>query len=103
MYLDAWSYVRSEIGTTTPSTPTASAILSFANNWSNKEFVQFVDELGAIVDELGGVPGAEAWRNAERIWERVAELEELFWPSEEDVLDCFKRGPWSPVTSRLRG
>lgn len=30
-------------------------------------------------------PSSDAWMRAEEIWSRVIELEEAFWPSEEEI------------------
>ena len=49
VYLDAWRYV----GSLTPVDAeggTAPAVKSLVHNWTNAEFVQFVDELADIVN-----------------------------------------------------
>ncbi|MCJ1365737.1 hypothetical protein MMC16_004862 [Acarospora aff. strigata] len=53
-------------------------------NWTSKEFGQFVDEIGGLVDEVGregGVmrDGQERGR-CEEVWRQVLWLEERFWP-----------------------
>lgn len=58
--------------------------MSFATNWSCSEFVNFVDELASLVNDLGIVPGSRQWKRAEDIWARVIELEAAFWPMEGD-------------------
>ena len=63
-----------------------SAVSSFAENWTNAEFEQFVDDLANLVDSLGILPGSEGWKRAEDIWGRVVELEEKFWPEEGEEI-----------------
>lgn len=58
------------------------AIASFAEHWTNAEFVKFVDGLAELVDSLDVKQGSEQWTRAEAIWARVIELEEDFWPNE---------------------
>ncbi|KAI0631185.1 heme oxygenase-like protein [Trametes polyzona] len=87
VYLDAWNYVKSLLPNTAASasaTPETSAALpairTLADNWTNSDFVKFVDTLRDLVDRLDIVPGSPAFLRAEEIWARVIELEEAFWP-----------------------
>ncbi|EPS95650.1 hypothetical protein FOMPIDRAFT_1038434 [Fomitopsis schrenkii] len=79
VYLDAWKYVES-LTPVDPEGGTAPAVKALVDNWTNAEFVGFVDELAHIVNSLGIEPGSLAWIRAESIWVRVVELEEAFWP-----------------------
>ncbi len=62
---------------------TALAVLS--DNWSCPEFVEFVDRLKILVDDMGVVPGSAEWKRAEEVFRRTVELEEGFWPSDGEV------------------
>ena len=71
----------------------ATAVTSFAENWTSPEFEQFVDDLANLVDSLEIVPGSEGWKRAEGIWARVVELEEMFWPEEgEEITEAKETG-----------
>ncbi|KAH8116595.1 heme oxygenase-like protein, partial [Phellopilus nigrolimitatus] len=56
------------------------AINEFVGNWTNNEFIKFVDDCRVVVDSLGIERGSELWTRAEVIWDRVVELEIDFWP-----------------------
>ncbi|KAF9010089.1 hypothetical protein BDQ17DRAFT_999068 [Cyathus striatus] len=84
VYLDAWTFVQSQLKLN--SAPPDSALSSFASNWSSPEFVEFVDDLAKLVDNLKIAPGSESWKRAEAIWARVIELEERFWPVEGEEM-----------------
>ncbi|KDQ17085.1 hypothetical protein BOTBODRAFT_129414 [Botryobasidium botryosum FD-172 SS1] len=88
VYLDAWTYVHenSPANSAEDQDTTSRAIASFSENWSSKEFVQFIDELAEVVNELGIKQGTEAWAKAEEVWQRVVELEVEFWPHEGEEL-----------------
>ena len=58
-----------------------SALKAFATNWSSPEFRAFVDhDLAKLVDDVYRNVREEDRASAERVWERVVELEESFWP-----------------------
>lgn len=78
-YLDAWRYVASNAKSASGEN---AAIASFAEHWTNEEFVKFVHGLAELVDSFGVEQGSEQWARAEAIWARVVELEEDFWPNE---------------------
>ncbi|KAG7085859.1 hypothetical protein E1B28_003393 [Marasmius oreades] len=83
VYLDAWSYVNTQLqasGLQPSHSPTITATTSFAANWSNDEFIGFVERLAAIVDSLDIAPDSPAWKACENIWSKVVELEVKFWP-----------------------
>ncbi|KAI0763028.1 heme oxygenase-like protein [Trametes elegans] len=86
VYLDAWTYVRSLLpnaasaGVEAGSGSSLPAVRQLVENWTNPEFVKFVDTLADLVNELDITPGSDAFIRAEEIWARVVELEEAFWP-----------------------
>lgn len=85
MYLDSWLFVQHGIKRTNDlSGETSEPVKSFVENWTNKEFQGFVGDLAALVDSLDLRPGTFGWNNAEEVWGRVVELEQGFWPDEEE-------------------
>jgi thiaminase len=78
VYLDAWSFVASRL----QSSSATEAVSRLASNWSSSEFIEFVDKLAKLVDNLEIQPGTDAWKRAEAIWLRVVELEVGFWPTD---------------------
>ncbi|KAI9567577.1 heme oxygenase-like protein [Boletus coccyginus] len=113
VYLDAWSAVYNALPKPSSSPAleaqsqadlTIEAIRDLSYNWSsaNPEFVQFVKEIGDLVNDyftpvmagqsLAGRNALEALAHAEVIWARVVELEAEFWPNEgeEDTLRASK-------------
>jgi thiaminase len=82
VYLDAWTFVNSSLSSAASSSKTKETIAALADNWTNAEFVKFVDDLAALVNGLAIEQGTEAWARAEEIWARVVELEIGFWPEE---------------------
>ncbi|KAK7020197.1 hypothetical protein VNI00_017810 [Paramarasmius palmivorus] len=84
VYLDAWSSVKAQLDAqnlqSADANPTLSAVISLATNWSNPDFVAFVDNLGSLVDSLDIQPETDTWRECEEIWEKVVEIEATFWP-----------------------
>ncbi|KAI0676393.1 heme oxygenase-like protein [Trametes maxima] len=86
VYLDAWNHVKSLLPDASSGAGEAlPAVRQLVENWTNPEFVQFVDTLGDLVDNLGIAPDSSAFKRAEGIWARVVELEEAFWPGREDM------------------
>jgi hypothetical protein len=70
----------------------------FIPNWTSREFVEFVEEIGGFVDllwveeggagfverEVGVGKGKEEMRESVvRLWGRVLEAERVFWPGVE--------------------
>ncbi|KAI0828613.1 heme oxygenase-like protein [Trametes gibbosa] len=91
IYLDAWNYVKSLLPDATvdrDAGPALLAVRQLVDNWTNPEFVKFVDTLADLVNRLAIAPGSPTFVHAEEIWARVVELEEAFWPvvGEEVVL-----------------
>ncbi|KJZ79473.1 hypothetical protein HIM_00942 [Hirsutella minnesotensis 3608] len=70
----------------------ATRLAGVAGHWTSLEFVEFVDELGAIVDDAvreqvevhGEGAGAELTERALGKWREVLAAEEAFWPAMED-------------------
>lgn len=55
---------------------------AFIPNWTSKEFGDFVDEIGELMDEL--YTREEGWRRTEvfkAVWEHVLSIEKGFWPN----------------------
>ncbi|KAG6810116.1 hypothetical protein H0H92_013233 [Tricholoma furcatifolium] len=84
VYFDVWTAVNNSL-TSIPGS--SSALRSLAKNWSTVEFKAFVDDLAALVDDIYRDLGRDSWTLAEDIWRRVLELEEGFWPNENDETD----------------
>lgn len=80
LYLDAWTHVAQGLSAHTGQSTTLLAIKEFADNWTNAEFVKFVDQLRDIVDVLPIKPGSDMWKRVENVWDRTVELEMEFWP-----------------------
>lgn len=91
-YLDAWSWAKSQ--TSAQRDPTADADggavrKEFINNWTSQEFVDFVDQLGRLIDEAvreqvkskGDGVKDEFLRRAGEKWKEVLFAEESFWPA----------------------
>lgn len=91
-YLDAWSWAKSQ--TSAQHDPKNDADggavrKEFINNWTSQEFVDFVDQLGRIIDEAvreqamakGNGVKDEFLRRAGEKWEEVLIAEESFWPA----------------------
>ncbi|KXN81682.1 hypothetical protein AN958_03929 [Leucoagaricus sp. SymC.cos] len=80
VYLDAWTFVHNQLQSS--GQDRSSAVATFATNWSSPDFIDFVNKLVKVVDDLNIQPGTGAWKRAEDIWTRVVELEVDFWPVE---------------------
>ncbi|KAL5523437.1 hypothetical protein ACEPAG_7610 [Sanghuangporus baumii] len=81
LYLDSWTFVSNGLSKQGDSRDVAShAVREFASNWTNEEFVNFVDDLRSIVDCLNIEVGSELWKRVQSVWDRVIELEIDFWP-----------------------
>lgn len=86
VYLDAWSNIHDEIKSRGKTTGYDFPLKSFAENWSTPEFKTFVDDLARLVDDIYRHLGEDAKATAERIWERVVELEDSFWPTDGEEI-----------------
>ncbi|KAF7794918.1 hypothetical protein EIP86_006061 [Pleurotus ostreatoroseus] len=85
VYLDSWRHVKSLLATSKEESPASAAVRELAANWTNDEFVDFVNDLADLVNQQNLQPGSSEWARAEEIWARVVELEEAFWPLEKDL------------------
>ncbi|KAG1816924.1 heme oxygenase-like protein [Suillus variegatus] len=92
VYLDAWKYVKSLFPPQSDSEDcAANATRQLTNNWTRPEFEEFVQNVEALANRHFARRhhghSHSAVRAMESIWERVVELEEMFWPEEgEDTL-----------------
>ncbi|KAJ3478186.1 hypothetical protein NLI96_g9935 [Meripilus lineatus] len=91
VYLDSWRFVASHTSTAKAESDVSEAVAWLVSNWTNPDFVVFVDTLGDIVDALEISPLSDAGKRAEEIWARVLELEEAFWPLGEDELTLLRK------------
>ncbi|SPO07246.1 related to transcription regulator PAB1642 [Cephalotrichum gorgonifer] len=89
-YLEAWTWAKSQLVEQDPSEDADGGALrvEFIPNWTSKEFVVFVDQLGDIIDEAVseqvGIHGVRTMEElsdrALKVWARVLAAEEVFWP-----------------------
>lgn len=84
-YLEAWRFAQSR--TATKGFQRGEDIADVLGNtlipnWTCPEFVDFVDTIGRLVDELGAgfQQGGREWKAAEDAWRQVLWAEERFWP-----------------------
>lgn len=66
-YLTAWTYAKSHLPSTPPTTPKEEALRQFVDNWTCQEFVEFVDNCRTVVDGLDIDPESEIGRKAEEV------------------------------------
>lgn len=89
-YLDAWSWAKGQLSDDDGSNDADGGAVrkEFINNWTCEEFVEFVDELGRIIDdavnklveEKGKDVKEKLFKRVEGKWHDVLEAEEAFWP-----------------------
>ncbi|CEI69207.1 hypothetical protein FVEN_g4041 [Fusarium venenatum] len=91
-YLDAWSWAKSQLSENIDGSGDAdggAVRKEFINNWTCKEFVDFVDDLGKIIDdavanvvkEKGEDAKKQLFKRVQGKWQGVLEAEEAFWPA----------------------
>ncbi|KAI5117220.1 hypothetical protein M0805_008690 [Coniferiporia weirii] len=82
VYLDVWTFVAGGSGGESSDRVgnEHTIVNEFAQNWTNDDFIKFVDELREIVDDLEVERGSDLWERAEATWDRIIELETDFWP-----------------------
>ena len=51
MYLDAWTHVKTLVATSKEEGPTTAAIRTLLDNWTNDEFIKWVDDLTDLVNK----------------------------------------------------
>jgi len=92
IYFDSWSFSKtthqqlhsgaaSELQENQKAINLGAALELLLDNWTCAEFVEFVEELAAIVN-LMDIP----LQAAENVWGRAIELEATFWPEKEEEL-----------------
>ncbi|OSS45559.1 hypothetical protein B5807_10271 [Epicoccum nigrum] len=106
VYYEAWRWARKQDRRRSqddPSTADYSADLDggamrkeFIPNWSNKNFLMFVETLERIINEgVGAAVGRddgrwqEVKRRAEGVWQATLDAEEVFWPPVEGVVASY--------------
>lgn len=91
-YLDAWSWAKSQLDETQDGSQDADGGAlrnEFIGNWTGKEFQQFVEQLGEIIDEgvrqaietHGDMALNSLRERAEAKWRLLIEAEMTFWPA----------------------
>jgi hypothetical protein len=92
VYYEAWSWARRQDAQASPRTfdkdqDGGAMRREFIPNWSNRDFMMFVEQLERILNE--GVSSAvkqddELWKQiktrTDAAWEAVLDAEEAFWP-----------------------
>lgn len=88
-YLEAWRYARSQTwGVEEKDEDQVQTCLrtELIPNWTDEEFVAFVDRIGGLLDEWAErleMDGSE-WRACEDVWVQALGAEEAFWPKVEE-------------------
>lgn len=92
VYFTAWSWAKQQVESGTNSDLSKDADggamrKEFIPNWTNDEFIKFVETLEGIVNEgiENALSGHEGYREevigrAERVWRELLNAEEAFWP-----------------------
>jgi thiaminase len=92
VYYEAWSWARRQDAQTSPRTfdkdqDGGAMRREFIPNWSNRDFMMFVEQLERIINEAvsTAVKGNdELWRQVkirtDAVWMAVLDAEEAFWP-----------------------
>jgi thiaminase len=92
VYYEAWSWARRQDAQTSPKTydndqDGGAMRREFIPNWSNRDFLMFVEQLERIINEAvsTAVNGDdESWKQVKSridlVWEAVLGAEEAFWP-----------------------
>ena len=75
--MDVWTNVKKGLKA---SNITGQPINDLSENWTCNEFINFVEDLRDIVDDLDIQPDSPRWNRAEEVLERTIELEAAFWP-----------------------
>jgi len=89
-YLDAWTWSKAQLVEQEASLDADGGALrtEFINNWTCDEFVQFVKDLGDIIDQgveeqvaiHGEAIKKDLFERAVKVWSAVLSAEEAFWP-----------------------
>lgn len=94
-YLDAWTWARGQLDEKRDASEDADGGAlrkEFIPNWTSKEFVEFVDDLGAILDEAvneaikihGESIKEQLLERSVRKWKALLAAEQAFWPEVKD-------------------
>lgn len=85
LYLDAWTYAAGLLSADAAASSSAAkagaprALLALIPNWSAHAFVNFVDDIAALVDELEVEKQAGMHSRLVDVWKTVLWYEERFW------------------------
>jgi len=97
VYYEAWSWARRQDAQSSPRTyekdmDGGAMRREFIPNWSNRDFMMFVEQLERILNEAvsTAVRGDdELWRQVktrtDTVWQAVLDAEEAFWPDVDGV------------------
>ncbi|KAJ3196519.1 hypothetical protein HK101_008703 [Irineochytrium annulatum] len=84
-YLEAWRFAKSQPLSAALAAKDEKDVMrdTLIPNWTSDEFVEFVDTIGDLVDELAAKveEGGSEWKKAEEAWRQVLWAEERFWPT----------------------
>jgi thiaminase len=92
VYYEAWSWARRQDAQSSPRTyekdqDDGAMRREFIPNWSNRDFMMFVEQLERILNEAvsTAVKGDDQlWRQVktrtDAVWKAVLDAEEAFWP-----------------------
>ncbi|GAA5835702.1 hypothetical protein JCM5353_000160 [Sporobolomyces roseus] len=83
IYLMAWTHAKSQHppSSVREASPTVKALKDLIHNWTQPEFVEFVERIEIEVGALGLQEGSEAWTRAEEMFKYNLLLEQKFWPN----------------------
>ncbi|KAH6895948.1 hypothetical protein B0T10DRAFT_587547 [Thelonectria olida] len=90
-YLDAWSWAKSQLTADQDASQDADGGAlrnEFIDNWTSREFAEFVSELGHIIDDAvreeidkgGENTGKQFLARGRAKWTDILSAEEMFWP-----------------------
>jgi thiaminase len=82
-YLLAWSYAASKVPVGIEDGQKDVMQSTFIPNFSNQNFVKFVQRLQDLVDELGEHASPNDIQEAEETWNQILWAEAAFWPLSE--------------------
>ncbi|EAT83462.2 hypothetical protein SNOG_09270 [Parastagonospora nodorum SN15] len=97
VYYEAWSWARRQDAQSSPRTyendeDGGAMRREFIPNWSNRDFMMFVEQLERILNEAvsSAVKGDDQlWRQVktrtDAVWQAVLDAEEAFWPDVDGV------------------
>ncbi|GAA6061958.1 hypothetical protein JCM10212_002000 [Sporobolomyces blumeae] len=81
IYLLAWTFAKSQTPSNADtSSSTAEALKELVHNWTQPEFVEFVERIEREVEKFQLQEGTEAWQRCEEMFKYNLLLEQQFWP-----------------------